>query len=73
MGAIDAWLEGFMHGSEGLWVILHEGRSESEDLATELQNLVKSRLGTHEYPREVEFVRELPMTPSGKIQRKVLR
>ncbi len=55
------------------FVILHEGRSESEDLATELQNLVKSRLGTHEYPREVEFVRELPMTPSGKIQRKVLR
>jgi acetyl-CoA synthetase len=55
------------------FVILREGRSGSEDLATELQNLVKGRLGAHEYPREVEFVRELPMTYSGKIQRKVLR
>ncbi len=55
------------------FVILREGRSGSEDLATELQNLVKGRLGAHEYPREVEFVRELPMTHSGKIQRKVLR
>ncbi len=56
-----------------VFVILQEGRSESEDLATELQNLVKGHLGAHEYPREVEFVRELPMTPSGKIKRKVLR
>jgi acetyl-CoA synthetase len=55
------------------FVILREGRSGSEDLATALQNLVKGRLGAHEYPREVEFVRELPMTYSGKIQRKVLR
>ncbi|MDP8952369.1 MAG: AMP-binding protein, partial [Actinomycetota bacterium] len=55
------------------FVILREGRSGSEDLATELQDLVKDRLGAHEYPREVEFVRELPMTHSGKIQRKVLR
>ena len=55
------------------FVILREGRSGSDDLATELQNLVKGRLGAHEYPREVEFVRELPMTYSGKIQRKVLR
>jgi acetyl-CoA synthetase len=55
------------------FVILREGRSGSEELATELQNLVKDRLGAHEYPREVEFVRELPMTYSGKIQRKVLR
>lgn len=56
-----------------VFVILQEGRRESEDLAMELQNLVKNRLGLHEYPREVEFVREFPMTPSGKIQRKVLR
>jgi acetyl-CoA synthetase len=34
---------------------------------------VRTRLAAHEYPREVEFVTELPMTTTGKIQRKVLR
>jgi acetyl-CoA synthetase len=34
---------------------------------------VKSRLAAHEYPREVAFVRELPMTATGKIIRRELR
>jgi acetyl-CoA synthetase len=55
------------------FVVLREGREESEDLAAELQQLVKDRLGKHEYPREVEFVEELPMTPTGKVRRNVLR
>jgi len=55
------------------FVVLREGREESEDLAAELQQLVKERLGAHEYPREVEFVGELPMTPTGKVRRNVLR
>ena len=42
-------------------------------LKEELQELVRRRLSTHAYPREIEFVDELPKTPSGKIQRFVLR
>jgi acetyl-CoA synthetase len=42
-------------------------------LAEELQELVKSRLAKHLYPRQVHFVDALPRTPSGKVQRKGLR
>ena len=55
------------------FVILNDGFEPSEDLAREVQTHVKTRLAAHEYPREVEFVTELPMTTTGKIQRKVLR
>ena len=55
------------------FVILNEGFEPSDDLAREVQEHVKRRLAAHEYPREVEFVTELPMTTTGKIQRKVLR
>jgi acetyl-CoA synthetase len=34
---------------------------------------VKTRLAAHEYPREVEFVTELPLTTTGKIMRRELR
>src|ERR687890_2161145 len=55
------------------FVVLREGSEADEDLAAELKGLVKNRLGAHEYPREIEFVDELPMTPTGKIRRNVLR
>jgi acetyl-CoA synthetase len=55
------------------FVQLRDGVSPTSELALELQNWVKHRLGAHEYPREVEFVTEYPMTPSGKIQRNVLK
>ena len=55
------------------FVVLREGRTGSEDLAKELKDLVRNRLGAHEYPREVEFVGELPTTATGKIRRNVLR
>lgn len=42
-------------------------------LAHEIQELVRQRLSHHEYPRLVEFVAELPKTPAGKVNRKVLR
>jgi acetyl-CoA synthetase len=48
--------------------------SDDEDTMKEsLQQWVKSRLACHEYPREIEFVEDLPMTASGKIRRNVLR
>jgi acetyl-CoA synthetase len=42
-------------------------------LKLELAQFVKTRLAAHEYPREVEFVDELPMTTTGKIMRRALR
>ena len=42
-------------------------------LAEEIRTLVRTRLSQHEYPRQIEFVTELPKTPAGKINRKLLR
>ena len=39
----------------------------------EIQDVVRQRLSHHEYPRLVSFVTELPKTPAGKVNRKVLR
>jgi acetyl-CoA synthetase len=55
------------------FVVLHSERVPSPQLAEDLQRFVKMRLSAHAYPREIEFVAELPKTPSGKIQRFVLR
>jgi acetyl-CoA synthetase len=55
------------------FVVLADGFTPSDELAQELSLFVKNRLSKHEYPREVEFVTELPKTPSGKIQRFILR
>lgn len=57
------------------YVVIKAGQEPGDDdaLRTELQELVRRRLSTHAYPREIEFVDELPKTPSGKIQRFVLR
>ena len=43
------------------------------DVAEDIKIFVKMRLAAHEYPREVEFVSELPMTATGKIMRKELK
>ncbi|MFM9942357.1 MAG: acyl-CoA synthetase [Hyphomicrobiaceae bacterium] len=40
---------------------------------TEIQEFVRTRLAQHEYPRQVAVVTELPKTPAGKVNRKVLR
>ena len=45
----------------------------TEALKADLANYVKTRLAAHEYPREVEFVAELPLTTTGKIMRRELR
>ncbi len=39
----------------------------------DIQAFMKKQLSQHEYPRQIEFVTELPKTPAGKINRKVLR
>ena len=54
-------------------VVLTQGTGASEELTAELKEYVKQRLSAHAYPRLIEFVKELPKTPSGKIQRFLLR
>ena len=55
------------------FVVLRENFGPSEALAKEIQDSVKERLSAHEYPREVEFIDELPTTTTGKIRRVELR
>lgn len=43
------------------------------ELEKDIKQLVKVRLAAHEYPREIEFVTELPMTTTGKIIRRELK
>ncbi len=45
----------------------------SDELVSKIQAFVKTRLSMHEYPKEIEFVEELPKTPDGKLKRKVLK
>jgi 2-aminobenzoate-CoA ligase len=47
--------------------------SAGEVTAKELQDHVKARIAPYKYPRRVEFVEALPRTPTGKVQRNVLR
>ena len=49
------------------------GRRGDAAFARELQEWTRTRLAQHEYPRQVEFASELPKTPAGKVNRKVLR
>ena len=48
-------------------------RMGSAAFIDEIQTRVRSNLSQHEYPREIEFVSELPKNPAGKINRKMLR
>ncbi len=55
------------------FVVLRQGYAESDALAEDLRQHVRSRLSAHAYPREIAFVAALPKTASGKIQRFLLR
>ena len=55
------------------FVTLAPGYAGSEELARELQEHVKSVTAPYKYPREIEFVDDLPKTVSGKIRRVELR
>src|SRR5919201_2108306 len=55
------------------FVRLAEGYAASDELARELQEHARSRIGAYAYPRELEFVDDLPKTLTGKIRRIELR
>lgn len=48
-------------------------RPGDENFENEIQMFARERLGRHEYPRIVEFASDLPKTPAGKVNRKILR
>ncbi len=55
------------------FVLLAPGHAESESLKESIREHAKRQLAPYQQPREIEFVAELPMTTTGKVQRKVLR
>jgi len=55
------------------YVVLADGHAGTAALIEALQAHVKARLAPYEYPKEIEFIEALPMTTTGKVQRRVLR
>ena len=55
------------------YVVLAEGHAGNAALVETLQAHVKARLAPYEYPKEIEFIDALPMTTTGKVQRRLLR
>ena len=55
------------------YVVLRDGVEGGPEAEAELQKWVKTEFAAHAFPRKIHFVRELPKTPSGKIQRFLLR
>jgi acetyl-CoA synthetase len=55
------------------FVVLRGDTAGSPELESQLQTLVKQKFAAHAYPRRVHFVDTLPKTPSGKVQRFLLR
>ena len=55
------------------FIVLAAGHAPSTALADDIQQHVRKFLAPYEYPKEIEFIDALPMTTTGKVQRKVLR
>ena len=55
------------------FIELRDKSTAGDELVSEMQNFVKSQISAFKYPRAIEFVDELPHTPTGKIQRGALR
>jgi len=55
------------------FIQLKNGYQPSEELKIEIQKAVKDKLAAYEYPREIEFIDQIPMTTTGKIMRSELR
>ena len=55
------------------FIVLAAGHSPSPALEDDIQQHVRHSLAPYEYPREIEFIDALPLTTTGKVQRRVLR
>ncbi len=54
-------------------LVLADGHTPSAALVADIQDFVRTRLATYEYPREIAFVDDLPLTTTGKVIRRLLR
>ena len=54
-------------------VVVRSGATPEAELTAALQDLVRTRMGRHAYPRIIDYVEELPRTESGKLRRAALR
>ena len=55
------------------FIVLQPGQQATKALEEDIQAHVRGRLAPYEYPKEIEFIDALPMTTTGKVQRKELR
>jgi acetyl-CoA synthetase len=55
------------------FIVLKSGQARSDALADDIQGFVRKHLSAHEYPREIAFIDEMPMTTTGKVIRRLLR
>jgi acetyl-CoA synthetase len=55
------------------FIVLKPGRAPEAGLEDDIRLFVRERLSAHEYPREIHFIDEMPLTTTGKIIRRVLR
>ena len=55
------------------FVVLRPGVVQTAELADAIRDFVKERLSAHEYPRQIDFVADLPLTTTGKVVRRLLR
>jgi acetyl-CoA synthetase len=55
------------------FIVLQPGQVPSKQLEEDIRQHVRGRLAPYEYPKEIEFIDALPMTTTGKVQRKELR
>ncbi|TCD13697.1 AMP-binding protein [Oricola cellulosilytica] len=55
------------------YIVLRKAYAPGDNLKREIQSYVKARLSAHEYPREIEFIDEMPLTTTGKVIRRLFR
>jgi acetyl-CoA synthetase len=55
------------------FVVLRDGFEPGEALSEDLKQWVRARLSAHEYPREIDFVDQIPLTTTGKVIRRHFR
>ncbi len=55
------------------FIVLAPGYNDTPQLKEDIQKFVKTKLAGHAYPREIDVVKSLPKTRSGKIMRRLLR
>ena len=55
------------------FVVLRFGTDPSEEMAETLKDFCKEQLASYKYPRVIEFLKELPKTGQGKIDKRQLR